>query len=80
VFYARVYLVEFTQAKFIKCLKIMKKEDFNENEWNTAKILFDKKNKNIIDYDGKNEVNINNEIYVALMLEYANAGVFFFLN
>jgi hypothetical protein len=69
-------LVFFTPANFVKCLKIVEKEHFNENEWKTAKILIEKKNKNIIDYDCVNEIKTkNNKKYIVFMLEYANAEV-----
>jgi hypothetical protein len=53
----------------------MKKENFNENEWKTAEVLIGKKNKNLIDYDCINYVNVGNDNYVIFMMEYANAGV-----
>jgi hypothetical protein len=72
----RVYLVGFTEANFIKCLKIIEKKDFNEGEWKISQMLLDLKNRNIIDYDSINEIIIKNKEYVVIMLEYANAGVY----
>jgi hypothetical protein len=57
------------------CLKIIKKKNFDKREWDNAKILISKKNLNIIDYENINCVKIGKEEYIALMLEYANAGV-----
>jgi uncharacterized protein YuzB (UPF0349 family) len=55
----------------------MNKENFNDNEYETAKLLEKQKNRNVIEYDCVNVVNVGNRSYVALMLEYANAGVSF---
>jgi N-methylhydantoinase B/oxoprolinase/acetone carboxylase alpha subunit len=74
-----VYKVSFTQGKFILCLKIIKKDDFNEKEYENAQTLIKKKNVNIIDYNNINRVSVGNEEFVALMLEYANEGVLYFL-
>jgi hypothetical protein len=57
----------------------MKLEVFNENEWKTAEILIEKKNKNIIDYYCVNEITVYNKKYIVFMLEYANAEVFLFI-
>jgi hypothetical protein len=72
----RVYLVNFSDANYIKSLKIMGKEYFNENEWKTAKELKKMKSNNLIDYDEVVEVRVKDQDYMLFLMEYANAGVF----
>jgi hypothetical protein len=75
----RVYLVNFSDANYIKCLKIMKRKVFNENEWKAAEILKKTQNKNVIDYDAVNEVVVNGQEYITFMLEYVNAKAYLFI-
>jgi hypothetical protein len=72
-----VYLVENIERKCLKCLKIIKKEKFKENEWEIGKLLGEKDNMNIIKYESINEVSVDNNKYFVFELEYANAKVFF---
>jgi hypothetical protein len=60
---------------FPKCIKIINKENFNKNEWKNAQILVEQRKVNVIEYDCVNEIEVSNKKYIALMLEYANAGV-----
>jgi hypothetical protein len=53
------------------------KKNYDNNEYKIAEKLVGLKNKNIIDYDCLNEEKVDGIDYVALMLEYANSGVFY---
>jgi hypothetical protein len=55
----------------------MKSEYFIEKEVEILKLL--KENKNIINYEKVNKINVSNTDYVIFVMEYANAGVYFIL-
>jgi Lhr-like helicase len=69
----RVYLVSDTFMNNVKCIKIVEKDKFSRNEWETTKQLIGRRNKSIIEYYSMDTIDINDTNYAVFLLEYANA-------